>query len=90
MSERASERMSAADRASEASSAEQANERTSEWPSPLRVDFIVILPTVTFMIGATRTGWNPGGSDILLRNHLVSDFVHQMLPDHHCQVRQLT
>ena len=66
------------------------SERKSEWPSPLRVDFIVILPTVTFMIGATRTGWNPGGSDILLRNHLVSDFVHQMLPDHHCQVRQLT
>ena len=42
VSELASERMSAAEQASEASSAEQAN----KWPSPLRVDFIAVLPTV--------------------------------------------
>ena len=54
MGERVNERMSAAERASEASSAEKANELAvrvnervdSEWPSALCVDFIVILPTV--------------------------------------------
>ena len=45
--------MSAAERASGASSAEQANERSAseyewrgEWPITLRFDFIVILPIV--------------------------------------------
>ena len=44
--------MSTAERASEASSAEQANEqceRSKERPSTLRVDFIVILPIVCFL-----------------------------------------
>ena len=40
--------MSTAVRASEASSAEQVNERMEdiEWPNTLRVNFMVILPTV--------------------------------------------
>ena len=57
MSERASKQMSAAERASEVSSAEQANEgavranerteeRMAQKASTLRVDFIVVLPTV--------------------------------------------
>ena len=38
--------MSAAERASKMSSAEQTSKRRSEWPSILRVNFIVIQPTV--------------------------------------------
>ena len=55
--------MSAAERASEASSAEQANERSgaceriSEWPGTIRVDFMPFLPRVLWW----RTGGGEGG-----------------------------